>query len=214
MDAIQVNLCVYCETLVFKVTASTGIQHWASLELLRGSSGSCHSCSTLHDVLSQISSKARARFAISNQISHSFPLTISCTASQDLAGGVRSKAVTATLDILNGFSYSSKMTIAWCLPNCKALILSKSPAHRLTHFVSAYASKSPSWQHLPTSPASRVTHIRHWLRRCEQNHPACTSGPQTALPNRLIDLLPDDKSETSDQMCAKLVFAKDVTERH
>ena len=85
-------------------------------------------------------------------------------------------------------------------------------AHGLMNFVSAYASRYPSWQHLPTSPASRLSQIQRWLRRCEQKHPACAPKHPTSFPKRLIDLLPDNNQDSQGELRAKLVFSENIPE--
>lgn len=212
MEPLHVNLCNDCKELVFKATVSTTLQRQTSPKELLNSSRSCHCCSTLSGIVAPRSSEVRARFNISDKEIDHFPLAISHTAAQNSAGGISSKVVTVTLELPNGFTYPSEMTIAWCLSDCKAVIPPRFQAHELTLLASASASRSPSWQHLPTSHASRLSQIRHWLRRCEQNHPACTPRHPTTLPRRLIDLLPDNDQDSQGEPRAKLVFSKNILE--
>lgn len=122
MEPLHVNLCDNCKELVFKATASTTLQRQTSPKELLNSSRSCHCCSTLSGIMARRFSEVRARFNISDKEIDHFPLTISHTAAQNSAGVISSKVVTATLELPNGFTYPSEMTIAWCLSDCKAMI--------------------------------------------------------------------------------------------
>lgn len=119
MNPLQRNLCDHCNDLVFKASTSIAMQRRTTIKVLLHLSGSCHCCSILLRILAHIPSYVRARFDIPNQEVDDFPLTISQTAPQSSAGGILSKLVTATLETSKMFIYTSDMTIAWCLSNCK-----------------------------------------------------------------------------------------------
>ena len=121
MEPLPVDLCDHCRELVFDATVPTTIQRRTSLKVLLSSSGSCHCCSTLRGVLAPISSQVRSRFDFSNNEISELPLVISHTATQRSAGGIHSKEITATLELPNGFYYSSEVTISWCSSDCKAV---------------------------------------------------------------------------------------------
>jgi hypothetical protein len=122
MEPFQVYLCDHCKELVFMAATSTTIQRRTSLEMLPNQSGPCHCCSTLSGVLAHISAEVRSRFDFSDKDIDEFPLIISHTATHSSAGGVHSKDLTTTLELPNGFHYSSEVTIAWCLSDCKAVM--------------------------------------------------------------------------------------------